>query len=897
LCPLCLCGDLILELRKMYYLKLFGILAIIAFASGITYGGEKLSKQEPAVGISRELARSRAERYRDLRYRVSFALVPGAEQLEGSTEIDVTLDKPDNMVVDFKGLGDKESTANGMLREVKANGKILKNYQQVNGHILIPAEALRSGENRLAFRFETPARKSGAAITRYLDRDDKSEYLYTLFVPSDAHMAFPCFDQPDLKARFTLEVTAPEDWTVVTNTLPEGKPESADAGYRRIRFQETKPLSTYLFAFAAGPFLELQAEGGDVPMRVFARRSKEAKARAELDEIVRINRIGIQSLAQYFDYPYPFTKYDLVILPEFAYGGMEHAGATFFREDRVLFPNDPTPNDLISRTGLMLHEAAHQWFGDLVTMRWFDDLWLKEGFATFMAYRAMETVLPRENVWKSFYQANKPRAYYTDSTKGTTPIYQEIPNLKDAKSAYGNIVYTKAPSMLRQFEFYLGPDLFKTGVRRFLKEHAFSNAEWSDLIRACEQASKLSLSEWADVWVKKRGMAAIKVDWSTGEDGLIKRLVIKQQPVLGEGGIWPMRIEVLLAYEKNSSLLFSVMLTGETTEVTAAAGKPRPDYIFANYEDYGYGRFMLDEQSLAMVKEKLPLVKEEFLRALLWGALWDAVRETEMAPMSYLELACAALPSERDPQSVQTILTNVSQAFTRYLSQSQQAAIAPKLEAILFDRLLKDEDAGIRVTYFRFAPQLATTEEGRQRLKEILSGKLAVPGITLKPRDRWDIVTSLLAQGDRQAIELLTAEQQRDQSDDGRRYAFVAGAARQDAAVKKEYFGRYLNDRELAENWIETSLRAFNSVRQSDLTLPYLKAALDALPALKRQRKIFFINEWLDAFISGQQSGAALDTVQEYLKRENLERDLRLKVLEAIDRLERSVKIRAKFAR
>jgi aminopeptidase N len=870
-------------------LKLFGVIILIMFAAKLNYA-------EPNLGISRELARKRAEHYRDIRYRVNYTLVPGGEEFEGRSEISVTIDKTEEMVIDFKGIGDKESTINGKLNEVRANDRALTNYRQVNGHILIPAEALRVGENRLSFKFEAPARKSGAAITRYLDQDDKSEYIYTLFVPSDAHMAFPCFDQPDLKARFTLEVTAPENWTVVTNTLPEGKPGSATRGFKRQLFQETKPLSTYLFAFAAGPFLVLDAESGTVPMRMFARRSKEAKARAELEEIARINRIGLDALAEYFDYPYPFVKYDLVMLPEFAYGGMEHAGATFFREDRMLFPQDPTPNDLLSRAGVILHEAAHQWFGDLVTMRWFDDLWLKEGFATFMAYTAMETVLPGQDVWKSFYLANKPRAYSTDSTKGTTPIFQEIPNLKDAKSAYGNIVYTKAPSMLRQFEFYLGPDIFRTGVRQFLKSHAFSNAEWSDLIKACEEASKQSLDDWADVWVKKRGMAEIRADWII-DDGRVKKIILKQKNVLGEGGSWPMKTQVLVAYDKDDLRLLPVMLKGESTDVPLPASQRPPLYVFANYEDFGYGRFLLDEQSLKVVKEILPSIKDNFLRALLWGAIWDSVREAEFAPVDYIELACAALPAERDPISVQSILTNVTQAFSRYLSSSQQSSIAPRLEAVIFDRLTKDADAGIRITYFRFAPQLASTDAGRQKLKEILEGKLALPGIALKPRDRWDIITALLSQDDTQAGALLLAEQQRDKSDDGRRYAFVAGAARAEAAVKKEYFDRYINDREVAENWIETSLRAFNSIRQSEMTLPYLKPALDALPSLKKHRKIFFINEWLDAFISGQQSAAALQVVEDYLKQENLERDLRLKVLEVVDKLERSVKIRAKYAR
>ncbi|MEW6733795.1 MAG: M1 family aminopeptidase [Acidobacteriota bacterium] len=870
---------------------------MIVFAVEPGYGKEDLRQEDPGLGISRELARSRAELYRNIHYRVSFTLRPGAEELAGEAEITLTVTAlREPLVLDFKGIGDTAANINGKVRELHVNGQPFTNYRQVNGHIVIPVGALRTGENQLIINFESPARKAGAAITRYLDQDDQSEYLYTLFVPSDAHMAFPCFDQPDLKAGFTLETIVPKSWQVVTNTPIEKMQSDIQPGFKQLRFQETKPISSYLFAFAAGPFVELPVKNDALSMRIFARSSKAVHARAELDELARINREGVRVLAEYFDYAYPFTKYDMVILPEFAYGGMEHAGASFFREDRLLFPTDPTPSDLITRAELILHEAAHQWFGDLVTMRWFDDLWLKEGFATFMAYRAMERVLPQYGVWKTFYQRNKPRAYLTDSTTGTTPIFQEIPNLKDAKSAYGNIVYTKAPSILRQLEFYLGAGVFQTGVQSFLKRHAFANAEWSDLIHAYEIAAKRSLTVWADAWVKRRGLAAVAVDWQVNISNRIERLTLKQDNVLGEAQVWPMKVQLLLAYAGRAPEILTVTMEGKQTEVAAAIGKPRPDYIFANYSDYGYGRFRLDTDSLSTIKDQLPTIHDEFLRTLLWGALWDAVRDAELAPTSYIELACRTLPDERDPISVQLILANVSLAFTRYLSTTQQTTLAPKLEEMLFDRMMGSPSEGLRLTYFRSAQGIVSTPEGRQRLKQILTGQLAIPGIKIKPKDRWDIITLLLAQDDSEANTLLAAAIRNDPSDDGRRYAFIAVAARGDATVKAEYFQRYLNDSTLAENWIENSLRTFNSIRHAKLTLPYLKPALAELPNLKQHRKIFFINEWLDAFISGQDSPEALKIVEEFLQRENLDRDLKLKILETIDKLARCVKIRAKYA-
>ena len=257
------------------------------------------------------------------------------------------------------------------------------------------------------------------------------------------------------------------------------------------KFAETQPISTYLFAFAAGPFKKVHDTPG-LP-GLYVRKSKLQKAEAEAAAVQQITADGIKYLSDYFAQPFPFPKYDMVMIPGFAYGGMEHAGATFLREESILFRTAPTHSDRLNRDILLLHELTHQWFGDLVTMRWFDDLWLKEGFAQYMAYHALNSLKPDENVWKRFYQAIKPAAYAIDSTQGTTPIYQDIPNLKDAKSAYGAIVYSKAPGVIKQLAFVVGEDQFRDGLRLYLKEHAYANAEWNDLVHALERTSKKPL--------------------------------------------------------------------------------------------------------------------------------------------------------------------------------------------------------------------------------------------------------------------------------------------------------------------------------------------------------------------------------------------------------------------
>jgi aminopeptidase N len=304
---------------------------------------------------------------------------------------------------------------------------------------------------------------------------------------------------------------------------------------------------------------------------------------------------------------------------------------------------------------------------------------------------------------------------------------------------------------------------------------------------------------------------------------------------------------------------------------------------------------MLDAKSREAVITRISGVKDSFLRTMLWGALWDAVREAEMNPRDYLALALKTLPNETDLELTQSLLDRTTRAFQRYLSESEQTAMAPQMESLFFDRMMKSSEVDFRITYFRAFRSIATTAEARGRLKDLLSGKLTAPGVEIKPLDRWQIVRALLARRDTEAESLLEAQRKRDASDDGRKQAYVAEAARAEAATKQRYFDDYLKNRAVPEDWVEGSLATFNSPNQSSLTLPFLKPALEALPQVKRERKIFFVLTWLNAFIGGQTSQRALDQVREFLQTSRIDRDLELKVLEVMDELERTTRIRAKF--
>src|SRR2546423_8483211 len=771
-------------------------LASLLFArmSGAAHDAEAQTARPPfGPGVPRELARWRAAHYRDVRYALDITLTPGADVLKGSETITVMLDaEAADLVLDWRVIkGDADPRTR--VSDIKANGKRIEDAQFVSEHIRIPRSHLVAGVNTVEMDFESPVSTSGSAVTRYLDREDNSEYIYSLFVPSDASTAFPCFDQPDLKARFQLNVATLTAWTVVSNT---GADIVTRSGTNSLwHFRETEPISSYLFAFAAGPFAEFKDESSPYRTRLFVRRSKAERAKKDLSDVFRLTRGGLNFYQGYFGQQFPFPKYDLVLVPEFAYGGMEHAGATFLREDAVLFPSDPTAADIAARAETMLHEAAHQWFGDLVTMRWFDDLWLKEGFATFMAYKAIEALMPEYDAWKLFHLRTKPLAYLTDVTKGTTPIWQEIANLSAAKSAYGNIVYRKAPSMLRQAEFYLGARQFQKAIQLFVKEHAYANATWEDLVRAFERTSGRKLDAWAAAWVKRRGMPDVRVRWSANSRGLINRFEVEETDVLSEGGSWPMSVRILLAPEAPGARaeVLNVTLGGAgITRVPQATGKRRPAFVFANFEDYGYGRFLLDDASRAYVVRNLGAVKDDFLRALLWDSLWDSVREAELAPADFISLAVREAPTEHDDVMLGFVLSRAQTAFTRYLSDAQKKAAEPPLLTMLEGGMTNAKTVGERITYFRTYREVATTPAALMNLKNIFDGKLQVPGMTLRSRDRFDIARAWIAKAKmrvwpdetsdfREALpiarRLLDAAVKQDASDDGRRYAYAANAA------------------------------------------------------------------------------------------------------------------------
>ena len=859
--------------------------------------------QDQTPGIDRELARTRKQQIANVQYDLRFALSERAEYVEGAMwlRFEVLGENAPTapLVLDFKG----ES-----ITGVQVNSKDVELERQHN-HLIVPAELLGRGRNGIRARFRAKVAATGTPLTVYHDTSDKRDYYYTLLVPADAHGLFPCFDQPDLRATFRLELDVPANWTAVANTAPidANDPEPTPPAKQKLwRFAPTKPLPTYLFAFATGPFVEVLTKHPvmpgittDAPMRILMRESKQAEF--DRDAIVKLHHEGLRWLAEAFDVPYPFDKLDLVLLPGFPYGGMEHAGAIFYREASLVFDHPPTVDEQVRRSTLVYHELSHQWFGNLVTMKWFDDLWLKEGFATFYGYRAMAELEPQQRAWLRFLQRVKPAAYAVDATSGTTPVCQELQNLADAKSAYGAIVYNKAPAVLRALYAQLGPAVFREGLKKFLEKHAYGNADWRDLAAALEAAARKDLGRWSQRWLLSPSMPQVRVQWQSDADGIVTTANVTQRALGGEGS-WPMDLTLLVFAKDGSRSTTEVACDAQTTAIEALIGKPAPVAVIVNPEDVAYGQFVPDANSTEWLLRNLPQQPDPLERACATAALYEAVREAELDPARFADMAITMVANEPDADTHRWLLGRLSTCLDRYLQPAQAKPLRQRLTTLLMQQLANEANSGRELGTFRFLAQASTAPEVLELCRKVIDSDNPTDlpaGLSPGREDRFLAAAALIAAGaisehaDQHPLQRLQA---RYVGIDIEKERFLANAATPTAACKQAYWQHYLVKDDPPEQWTQDSLSWFHWPFQEELTLPYLEPALRQVNWVKENRRIFFMPAWLNAFVNGHSSPEALAIVDKFLAETTLAPDIRNKLLQSRDGLARAVRIREAFA-
>ena len=677
--------------------------------------------------LTQEEATARAARVSDVSYDLHLDLTGGALRYRGDLTIRFALSEggggDGDVFLDHTGGGIERLEVNGVGVE-----PVETTYR-----LTLPGDAL-AGQNEVRIVFEHDYDHTGDGFHQFIDPEDGSEYLYTNFEPYACHRFFPCFDQPDLKASYALTVDAPAEWELIANTS-EAEREALPDGRLRRRFEQTERFSTYLFALIAGPYHVVRDDHHGIPLGFYCRGSLAQYL--DEDELFEVTRQGLDFYADFFGYPYAFHKYDQVFVPEFNFGAMENVGAITHSE-RMVFRDPPTENQRLGRAEVILHEMAHMWFGDLVTMRWWNDLWLNESFATYMAYLALSEATRFQSAWLAFNNGMKAWAYRQDQLVTTHPIAGQVPDTDATFLNFDGITYGKGAAVLKQLVATVGVEDFRDGMRRYFQRHAFGNTTLAEFIDAIDEGVERDLHAWAALWLETPSLNTISADWHA-EGGALTAFALDQTAPDDYPTLRPHQLDIALVTESNGSLDVAgvpVSVEGERTEVPAAAGHPEPVLVVPNLGDHAFVKVALDDRSLDYVREHLERVEDPLLRQLIWQALWNMVRDQQLKSTDYLPLAASKVAAEADIELIETVLATVTAAIARYVPDAQRDEQAHRFSELAWNALSEGAPGAStsdgQIIWARTLVGLAITPEDIARVIALADGEL----VGARPHDR-----------------------------------------------------------------------------------------------------------------------------------------------------------------
>lgn len=795
-------------------LLLFSLLFMNAFA-------EMAIPRKSDDDLTRLMAQQRKTQVKKVLYDLHFDLKKNASGFEGLARLSVDLNRLDlPLSVDFMGK---------KIKKLSVNGEEIKKYPQRKGSFDIPQSKLKP-KTLIEISYTADYTSESGGFQRVKDPVDENEYLYTDFEPYYAHHLFPCFDQPDLKGIYKVTVEGPKDWVIIHNELVE-KTEVKD---ERVvtTFKETPPLSTYLFFLGAGPYVEWKDKYGDLPLSIYARKSLEKYVDA--DEIMKVTKKGLKFFNDYFNYPYPFSKYAHVFIPEFAWGGMENPGAVTVNE-KFIFRGPVPESKMEDRVNLILHEMAHMWFGDLVTMEWWNDLWLNESFATFVASLAQDEGLGSKATWLDFFNT-KVWGYWQDQLVTTHPIEVDVPDVRTAKSNFDGITYAKGASALKQLHFFVGAEGFRNGLRNYFKTYAWSNTRRENFIQSIAQASQTDLSEWVAKWLQTAGVNRVSVSVDC-VDKKISSLKIMQKPSSSET-YSPHRTQIAL-YEKDDEDFdldetLPQTYDGPLTEAKLKKKITCPDFVFPNHEDFDYALYSLDQKSLESAPMALAKIEEPLTRLMIWNVLHQMVRDAELSAPKALDIAMEGLKAEKDDLLLGNLIGNHSYLrelqYLTYLDSAQRAKIAPTLEGILWDRVLgAKKGSSLQMTFFDFYTAIAQTPASQLRLYDLLVKNTPPEGITLDQDRRWVVIRNIARNGHTDAEKIIDQELKTDNTTSGKRNAFAARAAIPLKSSKATIWKKLLTSKELTYSDLKEAGKEIHGVNNPELSTPFLKDYFKAI--------------------------------------------------------------------
>ena len=735
----------------------------------------------PGENLTRVEAQERKALVQTHSYEVSLDLTLGAETFGSTTVVRFTAKEGASTFIDALTARVHSVTLNGTSLDPAA----------VSDGVRIQLDNL-AAENVLEVVADAAYTNTGEGLHRFVDPVDQEVYLYSQFEVPDSRRVFAVLEQPDLKATFQFTITAPAQWQVVSNS-PTPEP-SVDGDKATWVFAPTPVLSSYVTALIAGPYGVVRSEltsrdGRIIPLGIFARKS--LMQYVDSDYIFEKTRQGFEFYEKQFDYAYPFEKYDQLFVPEFNAGAMENAGAITFTETYV-FRSKVTDAIKERRVVTILHELAHMWFGDLVTMKWWNDLWLNESFAEWASTLATAEATEWNEAWTTFNAMEKSWAYRQDQLPSTHPVVATINDLEDVQVNFDGITYAKGGSVLKQLVAWVGLPEFMLGVSNYFKKHEYGNTELTDLLAELEKTSGRELASWSQLWLETAGVNTLRPAIETTEDGTITSFAVLQEAATDYPTIRPHRLAIGFYNLHGGKLMrdhrIEIDVDGERTEVPSLVGEAKPDLVLVNDEDLAYAKIRLDDASLAVAMEHLEDIDNPLARSIVWGAAWDATRDAEASPSDYVQLVLNNIAAETESTTIRTTLTQLTTVARYYVDPAHRAATIETVGDGLW-LLAKEAEAGsdAQFQFVKFFANMASTEDHVATIRGLLDGSIALDGLEVDTDLRWELLEGLALNGatDDAAI---AAALDADNTSNGQQAAARARATFPTAAAKRAAF-------------------------------------------------------------------------------------------------------------
>jgi aminopeptidase N len=781
----------------------------------------------------------------------------------------------------------------------------------LNGNALDPAvvsDGIRiqlenlAAENTLTVVADAAYTNTGEGLHRFVDPVDDEVYLYSQFEVPDSRRVFAVFEQPDLKATFTFTVTAPGAWEVISNSAtPE--PTDAGNGNKTWAFEPTHTISSYITALVAGPYAVVRSElassdGRVIPLGLFSRKSLFEYLDA--DYIFEKTRQGFAYYEDKFDFPYPFDKYDQMFVPEFNAGAMENAGAVTFTETYV-FRSKVTDAIKERRVVTILHELAHMWFGDLVTMKWWNDLWLNESFAEWASTIATAEATEWTEAWTTFAAMEKSWAYRQDQLPSTHPVVATITDLEDVQVNFDGITYAKGGSVLKQLVAWVGIDAFFTGVASYFKKHAWGNTELSDLLVELEAASGRDLSDWAGLWLETAGVNTLRPQIEVDEAGVITAFAVQQSATEDYPTIRPHRLAIGFYDLVDDALVrthrVELDVDGLTTEVPDLVGRSRADLILLNDDDLAYAKVRLDPASHAVALEHLAAIESPLARSLVWGSVWDATRDAETSPRDFVTLVLGNIATETESTTLRTVLGQVSLAAQYYVAPEHQAATTTAVGDALW-ALARSAEAGsdAQFQFVKFFASVAQTPAQLAAIAGLRTGSFKLPGLEIDTDLSWELLAALVAGGEAGEAEI-DAALAADNTATGAQSAANARAAIPTVEGKQAAWSSLIDVDKAPNTIVRVTAAGFLRAHDTSLLEPFVSRYFDVLQTVWAERSYSIAEKLITGLYPAPLANQALvDATRAWLDANPEPAALRRLVVENLAGVERSLRAQARDA-